>query len=314
MSKAISKKTKTVHKLQIFLLDYLTRKTTNMSFVKRQKIARLISGIVFDLLKLRREYVINSLQQHLNLDRKKAIKIAKKTYYNFLLNAFEMSGLKYWSNQKILEKITCQGLKNLKGALSRNKGAIIVSGHYALWELVPPWLSIKGFKVTVVVRRQNNPEADKWMNEMRTRHGALTTDSGYSIRQILKSLRKGHILALMIDQDNGKQGIFVKFLGNWASAPTGPAQISLKTGAPIVPLIIKPDYQNKHKLTIFKPLFPENFTNTPQGQQLMTQEYTSILEQVVKADPEQWFWLHRRWKTNLQDAPDNKWVKIINSF
>ncbi|MGM0600384.1 MAG: lysophospholipid acyltransferase family protein [Candidatus Rifleibacteriota bacterium] len=314
MSKVETNKVKTGHKLQILLLDYLTRKTTDMSLPKRQRTARLISGIVFDLLQLRREYVINSLQAHLKINRREAIKTARKTYYNFLLNAFEMAGLKYWSKAEILEKISCDSLANLEKALSRKKGAIIVSGHYGLWELVPPWLSIKGFPVTVVVRRQNNPEADKWMNEMRTKHGALTTDSGYSIRQILKSLRKGHILALMVDQDNGKQGIFVKFLCSWASAPTGPAQISLKTGAPVVPLVIKPDYKNKHKLKIFEPVFPENFTNTLQGQQLMTQKYTSLLEQIIKANPEQWFWLHRRWKTNIKDAPENKWVKLINSF
>ena len=307
-------KTKTSHKLQIFLLDFLTRKAAGMSFCKRQRMARLISGIVFDLLKLRTEYVIKSIQSHLKFDRQQAKQTARKTYYNFLLNAFEMAGLKYWSKTEILEKISCDSLENLEKVLARNKGAIIVSGHYGLWELVPPWLSIKGFPVTVVVRRQNNPEADKWMNEMRTKHGALTTDSGYSIRQILKSLRKGHILALMVDQDNGKQGIFVKFMDSWASAPTGPAQISLKTGAPIVPLILQPDYKNKHRLKIFEPVYPENFTNTPQGQQLMTQKYTSLLEQLVKADPEQWFWLHRRWKTTINDAPDNKWVKIINSF
>jgi KDO2-lipid IV(A) lauroyltransferase len=117
----------------------------------------------------------------------------------------------------------------------------------------------------------------------------------------------------MVDQDNGKQGIFVKFFNDWASAPTGPALISLKTGAPIVPLAMFPDYNHKHQLKIFPPIMPQQFSNDPDGQQKLTARYTTILENLIRKQPEQWFWLHRRWKTQPADAPDNQWVKIIKS-
>jgi KDO2-lipid IV(A) lauroyltransferase len=151
------------------------------------------------------------------------------------------------------------------------------------------------------------------MEEMRQTHGAHTTDSGYSIRQILKSLKKGHILALMIDQDNGKQGIFVKFFNEWASAPTGPALISLRTEAPIVPLALFPNYTGCHLLKIYPPVFPENFENSTKGQQLLTQVYTTLFEKIIRRQPKNWFWLHRRWKTGINDAKENEWVKNLNS-
>lgn len=299
--------------MQALLLDLLARKTFQMPVSTKKRLAWLLSGLTWNLLKLRRNYVTDTLIKQLSLSRDEAEKLGRKTYYSFLLNAFEMAGLKLFSPQQLIDRVECEGLEHLKAALSHKKGAIIISGHFGLWELVPSWLALNGFDVSIVVRRQNNPEADRWMEEMRQKHGPKTTDSGYSIREILKSLRKGHILALMVDQDNGKQGIFVKFFNDWASAPTGPALISLKTGAPIVPLAMFPDYNHKHQLKIFPPIMPQQFSNDPDGQQKLTARYTTILENLIRKQPEQWFWLHRRWKTQPADAPDNQWVKIIKS-
>jgi KDO2-lipid IV(A) lauroyltransferase len=299
--------------MQALLLDLLARKTFQMPVSTKKRLAWLLSGLTWNLLKLRRNYVTDTLIKQLSLSRDEAEKLGRKTYYSFLLNAFEMAGLKLFSPHQLIDRVECEGLEHLKTALSHKKGAIIISGHFGLWELVPSWLALNGFDVSIVVRRQNNPEADRWMEEMRQKHGPKTTDSGYSIREILKSLRKGHILALMVDQDNGKQGIFVKFFNDWASAPTGPALISLKTGAPIVPLAMFPDYNHKHQLKIFPPIMPQQFSNDPDGQQKLTARYTTILENLIRKQPEQWFWLHRRWKTQPADAPDNQWVKIIKS-
>ncbi|GAB4279040.1 MAG: hypothetical protein Kow0029_22710 [Candidatus Rifleibacteriota bacterium] len=300
------------YKTQYYLLDRLARFTAHASFSTKRKLAGILSSFAFDTLRLRRKYVIATIQKQLKLSEKEAANLARKAYFNFLLNSFEMAGLKHYSNDILQDKISCNELNHLTEALTRKKGAIIISGHFGLWELVPPWLAINGFDVTVVVRRQNNPEVDRWMEEMRQKHGAKTTDSGFGIRDILKSLKRGHILALMVDQDNGKQGIFVKFFESWASAPTGPAQISLKTGAPIVPLALFPDYENKHNLKIFPAILPENYTNDLAGQQKLTADYSSLLEQLIRKHPEQWFWLHRRWKTQPIDAPENPWVKNLN--
>ena len=299
------------NKLQALLLDLLAKFTVSISVSKKKRIAELLTFLAFDIIKIRRKYVINALQEHLGYSQAKSLKMARKIYLNFLLNSMEMSGLKYFTQESLLSRVNIEGLEHLQEALSRKKGAIIVSGHYGLWELVPPWLAINDFPVTVVVRRQNNPEVDKWMEDMRQKHGPKTTDSGYGLREILKSLRKGEILALMVDQDNGKQGIFVKFLNKWASAPVGPAQISLRTKSPIVPLTMIPNYKGKHLLKIFPAFYPENYENNTEGQQKLSQDYTDVLEQLVKKFPQQWFWLHRRWKHQPKDCPQNPWVQLI---
>ncbi len=312
MTQEISLLRKIGYKLQCFLLDQLAAKSLRMSVKAKRRLAKLLTWFAFDLVRIRRRYVIQTIREQMQLNESEATRLAKNVYFNFLLNACEMAGLKFISPDDLLERIHCDDLHLLQEALDRKKGAIIVSGHFGLWELVPPWLALNGFDVTVVVRRQNNPEVDKWMEEMRQRLGPCTTDSGYGIREILKSLRQGHILALMTDQDNGKQGMFVKFFRKWASAPTGPAAISLRTGAPIVPLALFPDYQKRHHLKIWQPLYPENFSNDLAGQQKLSAAYTKIVEEMIESRPEQWFWLHRRWKTQPEDAPDNESVNFLN--
>lgn len=302
-----------IQKFQRFLLEMLARSSCVMSVVKKRRLAELLTFLAFDILKIRRNYVINTLQEYFNISDKQAHKLATKVFRNFLLNSIEMSGLKYITAESLINKVDIDGLANLQEALGHKKGVIIVSGHFGLWELVPPWLALNDFPVTIVVRRQNNIEVDKWMEEMRHTHGPKTTDSGYGLRGILRALRQGHILALMVDQDNGKQGIFVKYLDKWASAPVGPAQISLRTGSPIVPLAMLPNYNGKHLIKIFKPIYPDRYSNDHEGQQLMSQEYTNTLEELVNKYPEQWFWLHRRWKTNPKDCPENFWAQKVLS-
>lgn len=299
------------NKIQVILLDALARSCARMSFSRKRKLAHLIAGLAKPLPWLRFNQVSASLSEHLEIDKDSAQKLAVKVFEQFLINSFEMAGLKYFSNEELKNRARVEGLEHLRTALAEKKGAIIVSGHFGLWEIIPPWLAQHGFGVTTVVRRQNNPFVDAWFEEMRQRHGAKTTDSGYGIREILKSLRKGDILALMIDQDNGKQGIFVRFFKRWASAPTGPAQIALKTGAPIVPLAIFPDYEKQHLIKIWPPILPGDFSNDTVGQQLLTAKFTAILESIVRQQPQNWFWLHRRWKTQPADAPDNPWAKLV---
>ncbi len=299
------------NRIQLLLLDALAKQCASMSFARKRRLAALIAGIATPLPWLRFKQVAASLQEHLELDKQQANKLARQVFENFLINSFEMAGLKHYSNDELVNRATIDGLEHLQAALARKKGAIIVSGHFGLWELIPPWLALHGFGVTTVVRRQNNPFVDAWFEDMRQRHGARTTDSGYGIREILKSLRQGNILALMIDQDNGKQGIFVKFFRRWASAPTGPAQISLKTGAPIVPIAIFPDYGHKHLIKVWPPVFPDGYANDAVGQQQLTARFTAILEEIIRRQPENWFWLHRRWKTQPADAPDNPWAKLV---
>lgn len=297
------------HRLQAWLLDLLAHSCNSMSLSRKKHLAGLLALLVYRIIGLRRRQVIDSLQLHLGMSHREAEQMGEKVFRHFLLNSFEMAALACISREDLLNKVEISGLEHLDNAMARKRGTIIVSGHFGLWEMMPHWLAIHGYPVCTVVRRQNNPHVDAWMENMRQRLGGKTTDSGFGIREILRSLRQGEILALMVDQDNGKQGIFVRFFKRWASAPTGPALLSLKTGAPIVPLFMFPNFAGKHLFKIYPAINPEEYTNDSEGQRQITARYTSLLEELVKEQPYNWFWLHRRWKTQPADAPANQWAQ-----
>ncbi len=303
-----------VNKLQIKALDGLAKKSAFGKIYKKQKLIKALAKFLTAMPFCRSDCALQTIQERLGISYTEAKKLRNKFFETFLINAMEMAGLKYLSDEELIGRIKCTGLNNLTEALALGKGAIIVSGHFGVWEFIPKYLSLHGHQVTTVVRRQNNQYVDAWFEEMRQRHKAKTTDSGYGMRPILRALKNGEILALMMDQDNGKAGIFVEFFGKWASAPTGPAVISLKTGAPIVPLAIFPKRKEKHEIIIDKPLFPEDYEKSLKGQLELTKAYTEIFEGIIRKEPHQWFWVHRRWKTQPEDAPDNAWVKELKAL
>lgn len=312
--KAEQKDENIAHRLQATLLDRLALWCSQTTQTRKRKLARLLTLFAYKLAGIRRRLMTRNLMLHLKLSQREAQVLAEKTFYNFLLNSFEMASLKYISHEDLLKKVKAEGLEHLDAALAKKKGAIIVSGHFGVWEFIPAWIAAGGKDVTIVVRRQNNRHVDEWFESMRHTHGPKTTDSGFGLRGIIKALRQGHILALMVDQDNGKQGIFVKFFEKYASAPVGPAQIALRTGAPIVPLAMFPGSDGVHRMKVLPPIYPEAFANTVECQQQITQSFTSELENFIRQQPQQWFWLHRRWKTQPEDAPDNPWTKLIRSL
>lgn len=302
------------YRFQALILDFVVCRLFKATLTTRKKVAQLLVKIGYDAFGFRKKQVIDALVTHLAIPISEAKKIARKTYFTFLFNSFEMASLKHISADELNAKIRVSGLQYIKEAAQKKSGIIIVSGHFGLWELVPSWLTQNGYNVNIVVRRQNNPYVDEWMEDMRQRLGPVTTDSGYGIRKILRSLKNKEILALMVDQDNGKQGIFVDFLNMPASAPTGPAQIGLKTGAPIVPLFCIPNYSGKHLIKILPPIYPQEFPSDVEGQRQITHAYTKILEFYVKKHPHQWFWIHRRWKTQPHDAPHNLWAQNYSDY
>ena len=284
-------------RLQRWGLDHFARWSSVSDPVHREKFAEILTILAWDLWHVRRHHVEFSLQERLSLNTEQARRVGRNVYKRFFANSLEMASLPFLTRDRLLQRIEAHGTEHFTEALARGRGCIVVSAHYGLWELVPSWMFHNGWPMTIVVRRQSNPEADAWMEFMRQTHGPKTTDSGYGLREILRTLKKGEFLGLMSDQDAGDKGLFVDFLGKKASTVVGPAQIAQKTGAPIVTLVLHPQRHRPHQLEIRPPIFPDRFPRGEAGMMAITCAYADILAEWVRARPEQWFWLHRRWKT-----------------
>lgn len=217
------------------------------------------------------------------------LKTAKNSYKFFINNfvqflAFPKSFLKCTINVKE------QNLLNT--TLDEKKGVIFVSGHFGAWEILAAWLGSNNYPISAVATKQGNRGADRFFIELRSYFGMKHIYRKSSLDNMYKVLERSEILALVSDQDAKKRGVFVKYFNQQTSTPKGAARFHLENGAPIIFTIC---YQNKpNDYTIeFHPVKIAADATI----ESITQSYTSILEKHIRRFPEQYFWWHRRWKT-----------------
>ena len=182
--------------------------------------------------------------------------------------------------------------------LKRGRGAILVGGHFGNWELMGAALAQMGYPIVFLVGEQHNILVDRMMNRHREFMGIQIIHMGAAVRGVIKSLRANCIVALLSDQDAGRDGVFVDFFGKKSSTHQGPAVFALKTGVPIVfaSAIRRPC--GRHHIVLEKLCFDHLKNITDENIKEVTQAYTSLLERKIREYPDHWFWMHRRWKSS----------------
>jgi KDO2-lipid IV(A) lauroyltransferase len=185
------------------------------------------------------------------------------------------------------------GLEHLEAARARGRGAILMTGHFGNFELLGAWLGQRN-PVDFVVRPLSNPHVERWILERRVAAG-VGTIATRDARRIYTSLRANRWIAMLADQDARRHGVFVPFMGRPASTPIGPARVAIGTGAPIIMGFPWRLPDGRHHLEIEPPLWPRDDVADPVLD--LTARHAARLEAWVRRYPSQWFWLHRRWKT-----------------
>jgi KDO2-lipid IV(A) lauroyltransferase len=223
--------------------------------------------------------------------------IARDAYRNLAMNSFEHLCLQGLSKEKLQEIVEFKNEDILQNAFSRKKGVIFVGGHFGNWEYMGGAISSRGYPITYVVAGIANPYIDRMVNRHRMEMGITILPKGMSVRAMLKTLRKNEAMAMLMDQDAGRNGIFVDFFDRPCSTPKGPALFALKTGAAMVFLssIRHPDGSLQ---VIFEEIeldYGEGVTE--ENINAIMQRCTAKLESYVREYPGHWLWMHRRWKT-----------------
>jgi len=187
------------------------------------------------------------------------------------------------------------GWEPLDEALAPGRGAIAATGHIGNFELGGRILA-RRYPVLDVVKPQRNPFFDRYLDRMRRRHGIRTVPVDGSGPAVLAHLRQGGLVTLLVDQDAGKAGLRTDFLGRPASSWPGAARLSLRTGCPVLAMAIVREDDGRHVLRLGRTLDPEDFRGGPEEVRRFTAAISAAVEEFILARPEQWFWVHRRWK------------------
>jgi KDO2-lipid IV(A) lauroyltransferase len=201
--------------------------------------------------------------------------------------------------ETLRQTIDCDGLENIEAARARGRGVIILSAHLGAWEMISFTMSAFGYPFDFLVRRIENPAVERLIETIRTRFGNRTIDKRSAARVMLTTLRAGNLLALMVDINVVRnKGIFVKFFGVPACTTFIAAKLSLRTGAPLVPIFAPWDEQHqRYVMQIGAPLTIERSGNEENDVRQLTKRFTRVVEDQIRRYPDQWLWIHKRWRT-----------------
>ncbi|HVP15717.1 MAG TPA: hypothetical protein VMS88_09250, partial [Terriglobales bacterium] len=177
----------------------------------------------------------------------------------------------------------------------RGRGAVIMSGHFSNFELLGAWLTRMN-PVDFVVQPLSNAGVEALIARRRAAAGVGCIRTSEGMRRIYDALRAGRWVAFLADQDARRRGLFVPFFGRPASTPAGPARCALRLGVPIVMGFLARREDGRFDLDVVPPLRVED-PAAPDALWRLTALHTSVLEERIRARPDLWFWLHRRWKT-----------------
>lgn len=259
----------------------------------------LIAGTLFKIRKNTLKTQISEVFPNLSSHDLKLI--IKKNYINMAITSAEM----FLSNSATIDTpVRTNGWENITQALEKGNGVIIVSAHFGNWELAGKYMSLNGLSVGVIYKNVKNPYIDEEIAKIRKSYGIKLITKRKSVKESFRTLKENNVLCILADQNAGKGGIRMDFLGKPASVFTGPARIAIKTGAPIIfALALRNinyndlNYRNiYYSLYYDTPLIPENFLDHERPEIEITKQLNKKLETWIEQYPEQWFWIHRRWR------------------
>jgi KDO2-lipid IV(A) lauroyltransferase len=218
----------------------------------------------------------------------------------------EVAWLLQATPEEVAEQCTISGLEHVQRPLEAGTGAVMITGHCGNWELLNARLGVAGIPLTVAVRGMHDPRLDHIATTLRSRFGGEMVPRGQDAgRRLLAVLAANRVNGLLIDQDiKDIPVVFVPFFGRLAWTPSGAASLALRHGCPVVPVFAHRLGDGRHLAEIHPPL-PEPPPGPPEERiTALTADATAAIERQIRAYPEQWVWMHRRWRTQPAAAAE----------
>lgn len=232
--------------------------------------------------------------------------LARASFRALGRNAFEALRLGGSTPERIRSRVErVEGIEFLDEAAKAGKGVVAITGHIGCWELLPAYFASIGRTSSVVARRMRSERLDAKLSAMRASVGVATLDRDENPRRMLECLRRGEALGVLIDQHTSVAGIYVPFFDRPAFTTTAVAKMALASGAAIVPMAIHIAKSGRHVIRVL-PAIPvdalrRDAADKDAAVRAITTECSRAVEQLIRLDPAQWVWFHRRWREPKAD-------------
>jgi Kdo2-lipid IVA lauroyltransferase/acyltransferase len=287
------------HRLEfagLYLVFLLGRVMPRRSFVA---VGRAIGHFVHDVLKVRREVARANLAMVFpDKSAEEIASLARESYGQLGGSLLEFCSLPGMNHDDLIACVDFDGMQHIDRIREQGMGAMLVTAHFGSWELFGASFVARGYDTTFFVKRQKNPMVADLQDDIRRRAGIeIATEGAGVAKAVLRALRRGHLVGILPDQDARRHGVFVDFLGRVASTYKGPAFFAYRANVPIIPAYIRRTAEGNHVGMVLDPIYPD--TSRPQEEEVfrLTQAYTDQMNRWIRAYPEHYFWVHRRWKT-----------------
>lgn len=265
---------------------------------RARKFAPLLAFLFFRIIPIRKNVVVENLK--IAFPQKTPAEIKSLAYKSFLSLSITLTEILCFPN--FTEDDFKNSVEVVNGELINRRyeegnGLVLISAHFGNWEAGAIALSlVVDIPFAVVVKGQRNPYVDAWMNYHRSRFKSKIVPLGISIRQIYKELKEKKIVAIVGDQRGPSDGVRVNMFGKPSATYPGPAALAIKSGAPILMILSARQLNNKYLMEVVE----IDLNNLPEGEEEkireVTQRHTDYLSMMIERYPEQWLWMHKRWK------------------
>jgi len=284
--------------LEYILFSLFSKIFCLAGFKRAYLFAPFLTFIFHDLLKLRLKVVLKNLEiafPEMTPEERKIL--AKKCYISSAKTFIEIMTIPAMKYEEIKNYFGDQPVKFVQDFHAKGKGVILMTAHFGNWEVAALGFSRKmGIRFAALAQPQRNDYVTRWMEKQRTKWGNHIYKTGNAAMTLFRALKNGEIIAVVGDQRGPEDGIRVPFFGRQSAVNEGIAVLALKTGAPIIFSITIRQSNNTYVTEVCE----VSMENLPEGKQEkiveISRRHTAILEEYIRKYPEQWFWMHNRWK------------------
>jgi len=222
---------------------------------------------------------------------------SKRIFQNFGIAILEILQMSFFSCDDFLGRIRLVGEEHLYRALEKNKGLIIFSAHLGNWEAGLQYLTcFLNLPITGVAKKIRFKPLNRWTNRLRSRFGIRIIDKKGAFLEMQQTLRRGKILALLIDQSKSSEGIIVKFFDKLVRTTPAVAMLAIRCKSPVLPMFCARAQDGQLTIFVEPPLDIQRTRDLRSDLTQNTQMMTDVVEKAVRKFSDQWLWLHKRWK------------------
>jgi Kdo2-lipid IVA lauroyltransferase/acyltransferase len=224
--------------------------------------------------------------------------LAKGVYRHMGIVLAELFEMPYITRKTLHEWADAEGLEHLEKAFAQGKGVLSIVAHFGNWELMTVAVPLMARPMQIIYRPLDSPVMDNLLGWSRTKHGNSLIPKGGSGKKIIRLLRENNAIGILSDQNVDKnEGAFVDFFGRPACTSVGTAVLAMQSGAPVLPAFMPRMPDGRYKLIILPAVEITSTDNYESDLIVNTQRFTKVVEDMVRKYPDQWFWIHQRWKT-----------------